>query len=280
MPELPEVEVVTQTLKVYLKDTKIQACEFRRADLREPMPQQIIRKILKNQPISAITRRSKYIILETPKGRVFFHLGMTGKFIYRRPKDPPQKHAHVSFHVKGKGQDFFLDFDDPRRFGRIDAELGFAELTEHRFFAELGPEPLEHRRLAEHLYAVSRKRSTPIKSFVMDAHNVVGVGNIYASESLFAAGIHPLTPAKNLALADFRRLAVAIRRILKAAIKAGGTSISDFQHADGSKGYFSLSLNVYDRTNQPCKECQDPIKNLRIAGRSSFYCAICQIYKK
>lgn len=279
MPELPEVETVATTLRRFLDGAKVKECIFRRPDLREAIPQHMVRKVLNNQTIRSVKRRSKYIIMETAKGRVYFHLGMTGKFLCRQPGEIPRKHAHITFRVKRGDEEFCLDFDDPRRFGRVDAELGFGELSSHRFFSELGPEPLETRDLAGILFQKSRGRRTPIKSFIMDAGNVVGVGNIYASESLYRAGIHPLSIAKNLELSDFRLLVRCLKSVLNAAIKAGGTTFSDFVNADGDVGYFAVSLKVYDQTDKPCEKCNQAIRIVRISGRSSFFCPRCQILK-
>lgn len=279
MPELPEVEVVTRTLQTFLHDTVVQSCIFRRDNLRDTIPKDLVREVLVHQEIKHIYRRSKYIILETSAGRIFFHLGMTGKFVYRHSGQKPMKHAHASFLIKKGPESFHLDYVDPRRFGLIDAMPGHAPLEQHALFCKLGPEPLSLGTLAQHMFRQSRGKRSPVKSVLMDPHFVVGVGNIYASESLFLAGIHPRTHAGALELEDYSRLAKSVKAVLRGAIRAGGTTIRDFKGADGQQGYFKISLKVYDRKDKPCKRCQHPVQMQSIGGRSSFFCDVCQISK-
>jgi formamidopyrimidine-DNA glycosylase len=203
---------------------------------------------------------------------------MTGNILERPSAAPEIAHTHAVFTVRDKqGRTKFLHFVDPRRFGKIACLKGKA-WDEHELFADLGPEPLEltGAELGRHLYAVSRGKKQPVKTFLMDARNVVGVGNIYASEALFRAGISPRRRAGAVTRGGYDALAAAVRETLAASIAAGGTTFRDFRSADGSPGYYAVLLNVYDRGGEPCKTCGQKIRQLRQGGRSTFYCAFCQ----
>lgn len=276
MPELPEVECLTRAVRRVLKGGRMIEAEFFRADLRDPIPVADFRKLLVGERVDDVFRRSKYMLFQTRKGYGVFHLGMTGNMILHDDKAPKVPHTHAVFRIEKKdGKAGFLHFVDPRRFGRIACIRG-ETYEDHALFADLGPEPLQARDLAGHLYEASRGKKQPIKSFLMDGRVVVGVGNIYASESLFRAGIHPKRKAGSVSHERFAVLAQSIKETLKASITAGGTTFRDFKNSDGNPGYFAVKLAVYDREAKPCLHCGALIKHLRQSGRATFFCPVCQ----
>ena len=276
MPELPEVECLSKAIRKVVKGGAITKTKFYRKDLRDPIPITLFNKVVKNQKILDVIRRSKYMLLKTPLGYGVIHLGMTGNFICSDKEKPFVSHTHAVFTIVDKdGKTQWLHYIDPRRFGRIDCIEGH-DYNDNKFFKNLGPEPLLETDLGGYLFAKSRKRSKPIKNFIMDANIVVGVGNIYAAESLFKTKIHPETPASLISRKKFETLAAEIQATLKLAIKAGGTTFRDFKNADGNPGYFAISLAVYNQTGKPCVVCKTPIEVLKQSGRSSFYCPMCQ----
>ena len=276
MPELPEVESLTRAVKLVLEGSSLEKATFLRSDLRAPIPVEGFRDLLEGELIESVTRRSKYLLIKSRKGYGIFHLGMTGRILVQSSATPTLPHTHAVFTVSGAdGEIIYLHFVDPRRFGRIDcASIG--ELDKHPLFVDLGPEPLDCRNLGEHLYKLSRGRKTPVKVFIMDAHIVVGVGNIYASESLFRAHIHPRRKAGAVSRANYETLAANIKETLSDASAAGGTTFRDFKTPDGNPGYFAVSLNVYDRAEKPCKKCGSDIRLIRQSGRATFFCPVCQ----
>jgi formamidopyrimidine-DNA glycosylase len=275
MPELPEVECLTRSVASVIAGWNCTDIDFYRDAIRDPIPKDKLREVLVGQKIERVYRRSKYLLMETAAGIGVVHLGMTGNLLNQDSPDPSVKHTHVVFQF-GKGkQNLSLHYVDPRRFGRISA-LFPDEITDHEWFCNLGPEPLETVRLSDHLFKASRKKMTPVKSFLMDPNVVVGVGNIYACESLFLAGINPLRQASDLSQAEYSLVASAIKKTLKKAIAAGGTTFRDFKNSDGSAGYFAIDLNVYDRSKDPCLKCGNPVKMERVSGRSTFFCSFCQ----
>ena len=278
MPELPEVECLAGAVRPLIQGKILRSAGFLRGDLRVPIPVARFREVLVGQAIAAVERRSKYMLLKTAKGYGIIHLGMTGNLIHRPSATPELAHTHAVFEFRdAKDQAIYLHYVDPRRFGRIDCAEGH-NLLDHPLFQHLGPEPMgcSANTLGAHLARTGGRRRVPIKSLIMDAHTVVGVGNIYASESLFQARIHPLAAAGDLSKGDYLRLAAAIQRILSAAIAAGGTSFRDFRHADGGVGYFVTKLDVYGRDGDPCSRCERPIEIVRLAGRGTFFCSRCQ----
>lgn len=278
MPELPEVECLSRAVRETLVGTTITDLKFFRSDLRSPIPTDQLTDTLVGQKVLDVFRRSKYLLLKTPRGLAVIHLGMTGNLLARPSSDPELPHTHVIFaYEDDRGRPGYLHFVDPRRFGRLEC-LHEADLGGHILFRSLGPEPLDSspRNLGAYLFEKSRKRKVPIKNFIMDAKILVGVGNIYASESLFRAGISPRRRAGSVSIERYERLAEAIQTTLKAAIAAGGTSFRDFKNASGDPGYFSINLNVYGREGEPCPNCQKSILTLRQGGRSTYFCAICQ----
>lgn len=271
MPELPEVETVCRGLNQALKGAFINNVTLRRADLRIPFPKDLAGK-LKGTKITGITRRAKYLLWQLDSGDVLLaHLGMSGCFIVDDGDEKIQKHDHLIITLKDGRR---VVYRDPRRFGVITLVPENA-LAEHVLLAHLGPEPLENAFSPAYLRSALAARTGSIKAALMDQELVVGVGNIYASEALFMTGIHPLTKARDAAPAA-DKLVLAIRKVLKAAIASGGSSLKDFVHISGDAGYFQHHFAVYDREGEPCGECKKPIENIRIAGRSSYFCPKCQ----
>lgn len=272
MPELPEVETVKRELEAKLTGACIRTVTLRRADLRSPFPKDMGQR-LTNRRIERLSRRAKYMLFHLDSRDVLVaHLGMTGRFTLTDalPKTY-DTHDHVAFALKdGRG----LVFNDARRFGLMDIVPENA-LSTHALFADLGPEPLEKSFSLDYLEAALAKRSGPIKPVLMDQKLVVGVGNIYASEALFLAGISPIRKASKAApRAD--KLVASVRQVLNAAIESGGSSLRDFVHISGQTGYFQHKFNVYDREGAPCPTCKTPIRGMRQAGRSTYYCPSCQ----
>jgi formamidopyrimidine-DNA glycosylase len=277
MPELPEIECLARAIKPLAEGRTLRKVHFIRTDLREEVPTSRFNRLLKGQEILRISRRSKYLLFHTQTGVGIFHLGMSGNILCYDNAKPKQKHTHATLCLsKADSPDLFLHFVDPRRFGYINCCTP-GELESHRYFRHLGPEPLALAKLAKYLYETSRKRKTPVKCFIMNASVIVGVGNIYASESLFSSKIHPLKKACDLSKLDYKRLSRAIKTTLMAAIKAGGTTFRDFRNPDGNPGYFAVALKVYGRENKPCKCCQSPIQQIRLTNRATYYCKNCQV---
>jgi formamidopyrimidine-DNA glycosylase len=272
VPELPEVECLTRAVRGFLEGNALESVVFYREDLRTAIPIKKFKLLLNRQIVSQVRRRSKYMLWQTDKGVGIFHLGMSGNMLLRDGADPQQKHTHAVFKIKG-GK--YLHYVDPRRFGIIDCSTN-AELADHAYFTHLGPEPLESSDLDEHLFRKSRGKSQSIKTFLMDARVVVGVGNIYASESLFRAAIRPTRKAGSVTKQEFKSLSLAIKETLEEAICSGGTTLRDFKNADDSPGYFVQRLDVYGREGEPCHSCGKNIIQKRLVGRSTFYCKSCQ----
>ncbi|MEY3743389.1 MAG: hypothetical protein RLZZ541_444 [Pseudomonadota bacterium] len=269
MPELPEVETTRLGL-LPLLNHRVTQVVIRNGSLRWPIPQSLIES-LPQQTLKALTRRAKYILAHFDQGVLLLHLGMSGRLRLLSQDEPPQKHDHFDL-IFNTGQ--VLRLHDPRRFGAV--LWAGDDPQSHKLLSALGPEPLDEAFSGYYLQQNMRTRTAAIKITIMDSHLVVGVGNIYASESLFRARIHPLTPAKALSLDDCNRLVVAIKSTLRDALAAGGSSLRDFLSTDGSPGYFQQAYFAYARTGQPCKICANPIKNIRLGQRSTFYCDVCQ----
>jgi formamidopyrimidine-DNA glycosylase len=273
MPELPEVETIRRGLERVLVGQTVCQIKIRETRLRRPVNVPRLKKWITGQRVRALSRRAKYLLCEMENhAHLVVHLGMSGRLLYCEKKLPLQKHDHVRF-VFNNGHE--LRFCDPRRFGLIDA-VPPQKLPEYVHFRNLGPEPLSPDFTTDYLRARAEKLSRPIKNFIMDAAVVVGVGNIYTSESLFRAGIHPKKPSGTLRLPEWKKLAQKIRETLELAIATGGTTLNDFYNSDGGMGYFQQHLMVYDRAGEPCYICASKIKRIVQAGRSSFYCPRCQ----
>jgi formamidopyrimidine-DNA glycosylase len=277
MPELPEVETIARAVGREVTGATLRSSQFFRADIRRPIPIKDIQQNLSGQTIRSVSRRSKFFLLETDAGSAVFHLGMTGIIDINDCPNPRFAHTHAIFEFDlTDGRKRYFHFIDPRRFGQIDY-LQYGESAKADAFKDLGVEPLELSvRLGDYLWNKSRKKTAPIKNFVMDQRVIVGVGNIYASESLFKTGIRPTRAAGSISQSVYQEFAKQIRKTLNDAIKQGGTSFRDFRHIDGSRGYFETKLFVYGRESEPCLVCKSPIRQIRQAGRSSFYCPKCQ----
>lgn len=269
MPELPEVETTRLGLEPRLKGKVLKAVKVRDERLRWPMPKTINAQ-LAGKKLSSIKRRGKYLIFDFGKVFQLVHLGMSGSLRFVEKDEPPSVHDHVDWQFEGGT---VLRLRDPRRFGAV---LLTDNPASHPLLARLGPEPLTDDFDGSYLYKTTRGRKTRIKNLIMDSHVVVGVGNIYASESLFAAGVRPGRAAGRLTRAECEKLAAAIKRTLENAVKAGGSSLRDYVAADGELGYFQLHTKVYDRAGLPCKVCGTPVKKLAGGQRSTYYCPVCQ----
>jgi len=269
MPELPEVETTRRGLTPLVEGRRIRAVTVRQRQLRWPVPDRI--DALPGQTITALERRAKWLIWRLDSGSLLWHLGMSGSFRGWANPPAPGPHDHVDLQIE---DGYLIRFTDPRRFGAL--LWGGSDPFEHPRLASLGPEPLGQAFDGEWLWRLSRGRKASVKLFIMDAKTVVGVGNIYASEALFAAGIHPRRPAGRISRARYDRLAESIRRTLADAIELGGTSLRDFTLGDGTPGYFGQSLKVYGRDGRPCLACGKPVRREVIGQRSTFFCPGCQ----
>lgn len=269
MPELPEVETTRLGLLPRLEGRRLARIVVRDARLRWPVPTDLERR-LSGRLLRALSRRGKYLLFDFEGLTQLVHLGMSGSLRFAGPDEPAARHDHVDW-VFDDGT--VLRLRDPRRFGAV---LLTDNAARHPLLAHLGPEPLTPAFDAAYLHAQCRHRSAAIKQVIMDASVVVGVGNIYASESLFHAGIRPGTAARRLSRAACARLVDAIRRVLAAAIAAGGSSLRDYVATDGELGYFQLQTRVYDRAGLPCKACGTPIRRIVQGQRASYYCPRCQ----
>jgi formamidopyrimidine-DNA glycosylase len=269
MPELPEVETTRRGIAPHVEGRTIERVLLRRGDLRWPIPR-AIRTALPGQRVDAVERRAKYLLLHTGAGAALLHLGMSGSLRVLDAGTPPRAHDHYDL-VLDSG--LALRFNDPRRFGCL---LWQKPGEVHPLLRGLGPEPLSADFDGERLWELSRGRSAPVKTFLMDQSIVVGVGNIYASEALFAAGIHPKRAAGSVSRARYARLAGEVRRILLHAITCGGTTLRDFLAPDGAPGYFEQELFVYGRAGEPCKVCGTPIRSAVIGQRATYWCPKCQ----
>ncbi len=238
--------------------------------LRHPVPGNL-GKLLKNQRVIDVTRRAKYVLIQLDDGHLIIHLGMTGNLRVINKPPAPQKHDHIDICFE---DNMVLRYTDPRRFGCVLHTKRDPNL--HKLLKSLGPEPLSEDFTPERLHQLSRKRKVAVKNFIMNGAVVVGVGNIYASESLFRAGILPHKQAGRVSLQKYTALHGHIKAVLREAIKAGGTTLRDYTNADGFAGYFSQELDAYGRKGEPCNRCDGVIKMKVIGQRSSFYCTGCQ----
>lgn len=269
MPELPEVETTRRGIEPHLLKQRIARLVIRQPQLRWPIPETLI-ATLPGQRIESIERRAKYLLVNTAAGSALLHLGMSGSLRVLDPETEPGKHDHYDW-LLDSGR--MLRFTDPRRFGSL---LWQPAGSTHELLARLGPEPLGECFDGDHLWRLSRGRSASIKTFIMDQAIVVGVGNIYAAEALFAAGIHPRRKAGSVSRGRYGQLAVAIKQILSYAIERGGTTLRDFISPDGAPGYFEQELFVYGRGGESCRNCGAVIRSITLGQRSTFYCPRCQ----
>lgn len=268
MPELPEVETTRRGLAPHLTNLTLTGWQIRNPALRWPveLPEDAC-----PQTIVAVDRRAKYLLLRTHRGAFIVHLGMSGRLHFLSGNVAPKPHDHVDFEFDNA---MVLRLNDPRRFGSVHWHEG--DVHDHWLLRDLGPEPLGEGFSGDYLWQRSRKRRVAVKSFLMDAHVVVGVGNIYANEALFLAGIRPGVACGRLSLPAYQCLAGAVREVLDRALDAGGTTFRDFLDADGQPGYFVQSLNVYGREDKPCKVCGDRLTGTRRSNRATVYCRNCQ----
>ncbi len=271
MPELPEVETTRRGIEPHLLGRPLGTIIVRETRLRHPVPDSLTG--LAGDHVLEVRRRGKYLILDLERGgALLIHLGMSGSLRITGKVEDFRKHDHIAFGLPGGLQ---LRYHDPRRFGLV-LHLAKGDPMEHPLLASLGPEPLGPDFHAAHLHAACRKRSAPIKQVIMDAAVVVGVGNIYASESLFHAGIRPRTAARRVTRARLEGLVEAIRRVLTDSIEQGGTTLRDFVGGDGQPGYFRQKLYVYERAGQPCRVCGGPVRQAVLGQRSTYWCPACQ----
>jgi formamidopyrimidine-DNA glycosylase len=269
MPELPEVETTRRGIAPHLVGRSVTGVVVRDHRLRWPVPAGLARHLV-GQPLEAVERRAKYLLLRFPTGTVLLHLGMSGSLRIVGAATPADTHDHVDLVFGAQA----LRLRDPRRFGSIHWVTG--DPARHPLLARLGPEPLGEGFDAACLHAAAHRRRVAAKTLLMDSHVVVGVGNIYANESLFRAGIRPTRRSDRLTRADCERLAKAVRTVLKEAIAVGGTTLRDFVREDGSPGYFVSDLRVYGRGGETCPVCGAVLKTTRLGQRATVYCPKCQ----
>ncbi len=270
MPELPEVETTLRGIEPVLKGKYVERLVVRNPRLRWPVAEDLPAR-LEGALVQSLERRAKYILIHLNHGSLIWHLGMSGSMRIVGAEIPPEKHDHLDLMMSDGG---IVRYNDPRRFGSV--LWGGNNVMSHPLLAQLGPEPLSDSFDGEYLYRLSRARKVSVKQFVMDQKVVVGVGNIYASEALFLAGIMPTRQAARISLLRYQTLAQHIKQVLTDAIAQGGTTLRDFSQADGRPGYFEQQLRVYGRANQACPVCGAMICNKVIGQRASYYCPVCQ----
>jgi formamidopyrimidine-DNA glycosylase len=270
MPELPEVETTRRGIAPHISGKTVTRVVVREPRLRWPVPRRLAGEI-SGQTITGVSRRGKYLLLETENGTAILHLGMSGSLRIVDSTIPVGKHDHVDIVF---GNDRILRLTDPRRFGALLWTRRPPE--QHKLLRDLGPEPLGPAFTGAYLHARSRGRKVAIKHFIMNSRNVVGVGNIYANEALYMAGIHPGRAAGRISRKKYALLAEVVRKVLNDAIAMGGTSLRDFVNSDGKPGYFRLELNVYGKGGEACISCRTPIREIRQGQRATFYCPECQ----
>lgn len=270
LPELPEVETTRRGILPHVRNKKVAEIIVRQEKLRWPVPASLARE-MPAQTIQTIDRRGKYLLLGTEAGTLLIHLGMSGSLRIVDSNRAAAKHDHIDIVLDG-GQ--VLRYTDPRRFGCMLWHKD--DIATHPLLSSLGPEPLCEIFSAQYLFDKSRNRAAAIKSFIMDSKVVVGVGNIYANEALFLAGIHPKRAAGKISLKRYRQLVACIKQVLERAIEVGGTTLRDFTDSKGEPGYFKQSLQAYGRGGLPCTVCQLALKEIRLGQRSTVYCSHCQ----
>ena len=270
MPELPEVETTVRGISPLITGNKVTKLVVRDSRLRWPVPDTLESRVVGNRILS-VRRRAKYILIKIGTGHMLLHLGMSGSIRLSSRDEPPGVHDHVELEISN---DLLLRLRDSRRFGCVLWIEG--DPAEFHLLANLGPEPLSEDFGGEYLYANSRNRRLAVKSLIMDSRVVVGVGNIYASEALFRAGINPIRRVNRISVDRYRLLAKCIQNTMSDAIAAGGTTLRDFVNGTGDPGYFSQDLLVYEREGMPCKLCATSISRRVIGQRSTYYCGKCQ----
>lgn len=269
MPELPEVEVSRLGISPHIEGQRIKAVHVHDKRLRWPVPDTVHQ--VEGQTLRSVSRRSKYLLLQTDSGCLILHLGMSGKLRVVPMTTSHYKHDHIDIEFENGHS---LRLNDPRRFGALLYSAG--PVHEHALIQHLGPEPLTDAFYADYLFDRSRGRSQAVKTFIMDNKVVVGVGNIYANEALFKAGINPKRAAGKISKARYQRLVPLIKETLATAIDMGGTTLKDFTQVDGNPGYFAQKLQVYGRGGKLCMVCSNRLKEIRLGQRSTVYCTHCQ----
>ena len=269
MPELPEVETTRRGIEPYLLNRVISQLEIFERRLRWPIPVEVDH--LLGATVTAIDRRGKYLLIQVERGTAIIHLGMSGSLRVCTADEPRRKHDHFQL---GTAEKHIIRYHDPRRFGCLLWQAAGEEA--HPLLSKLGPEPLSDSFDAQHLFDATRKRQVAIKNLIMNSQVVVGVGNIYASESLFMARIRPGRAAARLTRSEAERLTDAIKQVLTRSIEQGGTTLRDFVGSDGTPGYFAQQLLVYGRAGEPCRQCKAAIKQKVMGQRSTFWCSSCQ----
>ncbi len=269
MPELPEVETTRRGIEPHIVDSTISRVVIRERRLRWPVATEVDRE-LPGKTVESVGRRAKYLLLNTDAGSAILHLGMSGSLVVLDQGAPAGVHDHVDIEFDSG---LMLRFRDPRRFGSL--HWSKSPLS-HALLEKLGPEPLGDSFDGEYLWRKSRGRKVSVKQFIMNAHIVVGVGNIYASEALYLAGINPRRAAGRIARHRYEALANGIREVLSRAIRAGGTTLRDFYGGDGESGYFQQQLEAYGREDEPCRRCNTPITAIVQGQRTTYYCKQCQ----
>ena len=273
MPELPEVETLRLNLEKHILDKSVQHIDVHDARLRWPVRPNDLMMWVQGETIHSLSRRSKYLVIHlSNNAAVIIHLGMSGRLGLFSHGVPLEKHTHVVFHLEDGLQ---IRYRDPRRFGLVEVSAP-GELENYPRFRHLGVEPLSRDFNTSYVQTKLRRSKKAIKLWITDAQNVVGVGNIYANEALFKAGIHPARPANSLESNEQRKLASSVKSTLRAALKMGGTTINDFRNANGEPGFFQQVLSVYQKEGEPCTVCGSKIIKTVLSGRSTFFCPTCQ----
>lgn len=269
MPELPEVETTLRGISPYLQGQVVKQVRVRNPSLRWPITKSVQQACMKR--VKGLSRRAKYLLIDFGGGGLMCHLGMSGSLRICQDGDPPRLHDHFDLVLESGN---CVRYHDPRRFGAL---LWWDEpYQDHKLLRELGPEPLSDEFSGRYLYQRAQKLKLPVKNFIMNGKVVVGVGNIYASEALYMAGIHPTRAAGRISLSRYEALAETIKAVLDHAIRRGGTTLRDFVNSSGEPGYFAQELLVYGREGKTCFQCQKPIRRKVIGQRSSYYCPACQ----
>ena len=272
MPELPEVETTKKGIQPYLANTTITGVIIRQFSLRWPIANDLA-DVLTNQIINRVSRRAKYLLIEFDKGTLMIHLGMSGslRILDKLEQGILGKHDHIDIELSNG---YILRYNDPRRFGSV---LWTSDpISQHKLIAHLGPEPLLKEFNAEYLQRQAQLKRCSVKTLIMNGKVVVGVGNIYANESLFLANIHPRTPAQSMSISQSVKLTEQIKSVLSRAIKSGGTTLKDFTNSDGKPGYFAQHLNIYGRKGEDCFICKSRIQHYKESQRATYYCPLCQ----
>ena len=272
MPELPEVETTKKGIQPYLENSTITGVIIRQFSLRWPIANDLA-DVLTNQIINRVSRRAKYLLIEFDKGTLMIHLGMSGslRILDKLGQGILGKHDHIDIELSNG---YILRYNDPRRFGSV---LWTSDpISQHKLIAHLGPEPLLKEFNAEYLQRQAQLKRCSVKTLIMNGKVVVGVGNIYANESLFLANIHPRISAQSMSISQSVKLTEQIKSVLERAIKSGGTTLKDFTNSDGKPGYFAQHLNIYGRKGEDCFICKSRIQHYKESQRATYYCPLCQ----